>query len=164
MRIYWVDTFKKGNLGMMARPKGNDWLEDEILKLKKFKVGVVVSLLEKHEELTLEIAEESRLCSKHDIEFINFSIPDRGTPKDINAFVTLITHIDSRLKDEKNVVVHCRMGIGRTTLVTAALLLKNDFEPEDIFSYLSEIRTLTVPDTKAQKEWIYAIKNKLKKE
>lgn len=29
VKIYWVEQKKKGRLGMMARPRGGEWLEDE---------------------------------------------------------------------------------------------------------------------------------------
>ncbi|WP_271766720.1 protein-tyrosine phosphatase family protein [Aquimarina algiphila] len=154
MRIYWTDILKKGNLGMMARPKGNDWLEDEIRALKNVEVNTIVSLLEKHEEITLEITEEAFFCKKYDIEYINFSIPDRGIPKEIDPFIALITHIDNQLKDHKKVIVHCRMGIGRTAMVVGAILIKNGIDPEYVFEHLSKTRTLTVPDTEEQKEWV----------
>jgi hypothetical protein len=29
-RIYWIDDLESGQLGIMPRPRGGDWLEDEI--------------------------------------------------------------------------------------------------------------------------------------
>lgn len=154
MRIYWIDFLKKGALGMMARPKGNDWLEDEIISLKNNEIDLVVSLLEKQEEISLKIENESFFCKKYDINYINFPIPDRGIPKNTSSFVSLIETINEYLKCNKKVVVHCRMGIGRTSLVAAALLIKNNSKYDNVFNYLSATRTLTVPDTEEQKDWI----------
>ncbi len=55
MRIHWIDQFEKGNIGMMSRPRGNEWLEDEIKKLTLFDVSMVVCLLERTEISELEI-------------------------------------------------------------------------------------------------------------
>jgi hypothetical protein len=39
-KIYWIHDFANGaKLGIMPRPRGDDWLEEEIVKLKKLKVG-----------------------------------------------------------------------------------------------------------------------------
>jgi protein-tyrosine phosphatase len=167
MRIYWINTFEKGNIGMMARPKGNDWLEDEIRKLSMSGVNMVVSLLEKHEEVELEIEKESELCQKHNIEYVNFPIKDRGVPENVDSFLKLISTIDQNLRDDKKIAIHCRMGIGRTSVVAAGTLIKNGHESEGIFEFLSEKRTLTVPDTDEQIEWIkgqkHALQQKIKK-
>jgi len=161
MRIYWLDNLKKGNLGMMARPKGNDWLNDEIKKLSFKGVNTVISLLEKHEEEELELEKEKTFCERYDIEFINFPIQDRDVPKNSKSFIKLINGIDKSLQENKKIVVHCRMGIGRTSVVVAGGLIKNNFEPIYVFDYLSKIRTLSVPDTNAQVEWIERIKTHL---
>ncbi len=154
MRIYWINTFEKGNIGMMARPRGNDWLEGEIQKLSISGVNMVVSLLEKHEEVELDIEKENELCQKQNIGYINFPIKDRGVPEDVDSFLQLISTIDQSLRNDKKIVIHCRMGIGRTSMVTAGALIKNGHEPESVFDFLSEKRTLSVPDTDEQIEWI----------
>jgi protein-tyrosine phosphatase len=154
MRIFWINEFKKGNLGMMARPKGNDWLEDEIKKLGFYEVDVVVSLLEWHEMKELEIESEQLFCEKHDIEFIHFPIQDRNVPEDEKAFIQLITTIDLKLKEGKKIVIHCRMGIGRTAVIAAGTLIKNGLKADNVFELLSNKRTLEVPDTNEQVEWI----------
>ena len=49
-KIYWLHTFENAaKIGIMARPRGNDWLEDEIIHLKNQNVNVLVSLLERSE-------------------------------------------------------------------------------------------------------------------
>lgn len=154
MRIYWIDILGRGKLGMMPRPKGDYWMESEIWKLKRAKVNTVVSLLEQRESLALGIQQEEKLCEKYGIHFINFPIKDRGTPEDTTSFFQLVDLINDRLTNGENVVVHCRMGIGRTALVSAAILIKNGYPIENIFAFLSEKRTLSVPDTEEQKEWI----------
>jgi hypothetical protein len=45
-KIYWIRTFPSGaRLGIMARPRGNEWLEDEIRDLKKQNAAVLVSIV-----------------------------------------------------------------------------------------------------------------------
>jgi protein-tyrosine phosphatase len=162
MRIYWITDFPKGALGMMARPRGNDWLEDEIKKLAVQNVEVVVSLLESHEENELEIRAEGALCEQLGLQFIQHPIQDRSIPLNDAAFYQLIAVIDALLQTGKKVVVHCRMGIGRTAVVAAAALIKNGFDSEHVFEHLSEIRTLDVPDTADQIEWTISRANAIK--
>jgi len=103
-------------------------------------VDTVISLLKKYEETELEIEKEKTLCEKYDIEFISFPIQDRGVPENISDFIELITNINNRLSENKKVVVHCRMGIGRTSIVAASVLIKNGFDSGSVFDFLSKTR------------------------
>ncbi len=162
MRIYWLDVFESGNIGLMARPKGNEWLEDEIQKLKLNDVTTVISLLKNHEAKELEIEQEQHFCELNEIEFLNFPIEDRSIPTDTKAFVKLIFEINQRLNENKKIVVHCRMGIGRTSMVAAAVLICRGYSAENVFAFISKKRTLTVPDTEDQINWIKGIESELK--
>lgn len=139
---------------MMARPKGNDWLESDIRKLHIHGVNVVVSLLETSEIRELGLSEEETLCQSHDIEYIHHPIPDRGVPDSHGKFDSLVLDLNAKLRQDRKVVVHCRMGIGRTSLICAALLPKNGINLKAVFELLSETRTLKVPDTTDQVSWI----------
>ena len=63
--IFWINEF----IATMPRPRGNDWLEDEIISYKTFGVDVIVSLLETEEIIELELEKERILCEKYEIEF-----------------------------------------------------------------------------------------------
>ena len=150
MRVYWIDNLKSGELGMMARPRGGDWLEDEIKSLKHRKIDIVVSLLESDEIYELGIENEENFCIQNNIQFINFPIQDRNIPSKENEFLELIDKLSLEIEKSKKIVVHCRMGIGRTSLLIAGILVKNGFNSNQVFDYLSKIRTLEVPDTNEQ--------------
>ena len=70
----------------------------------------------------------------------------------------------SRLKENKKVVIHCRMGIGRSSVLAAALMIKSGYEGKNVFEIISKYRKLEVPDTNEQKKWILSIEEKLKKQ
>ncbi|MEM6297126.1 MAG: dual specificity protein phosphatase family protein [Bacteroidota bacterium] len=154
MRIYWLPIFEKGKIGMMARPRGNEWLSDEVFKLKNYGVDCVVSLLTPDEIMELELDEEKAFCQELGINFINFPIEDRSIPKQFNDFIRLISLLENDLKAGQRVVIHCRMGIGRTALVTAAILLRDGIAADEVFAHLSKVRGLSMPDTEEQKLWI----------
>jgi protein-tyrosine phosphatase len=46
------------------------------------------------------------------------------------------------------------MGIGRTSLVIASLLIKKGVKFDEVFRLISNKRTLNVPDTEDQINWI----------
>lgn len=65
VKIYWIHQFENNaRVGIMARPRGNEWLKDEITSLQKQKVSVLVSLLEMEEVIELGLREEESLCAE----------------------------------------------------------------------------------------------------
>jgi hypothetical protein len=58
--IYWITD----SLAIMPRPRGNDWLEDEIISYRNYGVDIVVSLLESSEIYELEIEKEEFWCKE----------------------------------------------------------------------------------------------------
>jgi protein-tyrosine phosphatase len=104
---------------------------------------------------------ESVLCRQNGIDFIRYPIKDRNVPKDLNSYLNLITEIDKRLDKGEKIIIHCRMGIGRTGITAASVLTKNGWEQNEVFKRLSEIRTLEIPDTQEQIEFIKEVKDAL---
>ena len=161
MRIYWIEEIDQGKVGIMPRPRGNDWLETEIRKLSMEQVTYVVSLLENQEIHELELEEEASLCEKHGIGLINFPIRDRSTPQDKEAFISLIERLYQLVEKANKIVIHCRMGIGRSSLVAAGIMVRAGIKASGIFDLISKYRTLEVPDTATQISWFEEIQKSL---
>ncbi len=157
-KIYWIHTFdNSARIGIMARPCGNDWLEEEIVSLKNNKVEILVSLLERDEIYDLKLEHEAELCRIQNIDFINFPIPDRDIPKQDNKIEQFINFLNGKLNSGLSVVIHCRMGIGRSSIIAAAVLLNyKKLSAGDIMLNISKIRGVKVPDTEKQLEWLKA--------
>jgi protein-tyrosine phosphatase len=62
--------------------------------------------------------------------------------------------VDAKLSVGRNVVVHCRQGVGRAGLVAACLLVAKGLSPEDAVERLSAARGEAVPETAEQRSWI----------
>jgi len=154
-KIYWIHDFANGaQLGIMPRPRGDDWLEEEIIKFKKQNIGLLVSLLEQHEMNELGLRNQPALCSKHDLEYINFPIVDRSVPEKGTKIDSLIDQLYLKIQNGNSVVIHCRMGIGRSSIIAACILLKAGFKTEQILQKITSARGLKVPDTDAQVQWL----------
>jgi protein-tyrosine phosphatase len=160
-KIYWVYHFKNAaKIGIMPRPRGGDWLADEIKNLKKEKVGVLVSLLEQDEICELILEMEEKYCLKNGIEFIHFPIKDRDIPNDNEKLEKIITLLTTKIKGGTSIMVHCRMGIGRSSIIAAAVLLNWGSSTKEIMKKISEVRGLKVPDTAEQLNWLLTMENK----
>jgi protein-tyrosine phosphatase len=154
--IYWINGLAGMRLGLMARPRAGDWLEDEVAGWARAEVGAVVSLLEGHEVRELGLGPEASLCDERKIEFLSFPIPDRGTPRSKRDATDLVDGLLARLKNGTAVVIHCRAGIGRTGLIAGCILSRLGVPFADIFATLSRARGVSMPDTQGQIDWVQA--------
>ena len=138
----------------MPRPRGDDWLEDEVKRLELNGVQTIVSLLEFQEIAELGLECEKTFCLKHNVNFINYPIQDRGLPQERQSLNELIGKLRSKLYQGERIVIHCRMGIGRSSMIAAAVLIEDEMTANEIFGEISKIRGLTVPDTEDQVNWL----------
>jgi Polymorphic toxin system, DSP-PTPase phosphatase len=110
--LYRIERIDPGALSIMARPRGGDWLTDEIRAWQEAGVDVIVSLLTLEEQTELGLDEEASLCAQHQLVFWSLPIPDRALPGDASAADRLIEEILAALNAGKHVAVHCRMALG----------------------------------------------------
>ena len=153
-KLHWVDGPWAGKLAMAARPRGGDWLDDEVGSWRRGGIDTVVSLLTTEEEKDLDLAQESRLARAQGMKFISFPIPDRQVPSSQTEMAAIVERIDGELSAGRNVVVHCRQGIGRTGLVGACLFVSKGTSPEKAVQTLSAARGNPIPETDEQRRWI----------
>ncbi|HEY1679035.1 MAG TPA: dual specificity protein phosphatase family protein [Candidatus Sulfotelmatobacter sp.] len=152
--LYWIDGPWPGKLAVAARPRGGDWLRDELETLKRAGVGAILSLLTPEEERDLDLREEAAESRRQGVKFISFPIPDRQVPSSEAKLGKTLEKLASLLSQETNVLVHCRQGIGRSGLVAACLLVKNGMSPGAALDAVSGARGIPVPETAEQREWI----------
>lgn len=153
-KLYWVRGIEPNCLAIMPRPRGGDWLEDEMAAWQKASVTTVVSLLETYEARELELNHQADICNRLGIEFLSYPIPDRGVPASEAQLGEFVRGLYQRLLHGKAIAIHCRAGIGRTGIVAACLLHFLGVSYEDIFPVLSRSRGLSMPDTNAQAAWV----------
>src|SRR3954470_12569049 len=95
--LYWVQGPWPGRLAIMPRPRGGDWLEDEMQSWRRSGVDVVLSLLTPDEVTDLNLSDESAWCRANGIHFCSFPVTDRGVPSSREAFSDLVTKLAEQL-------------------------------------------------------------------
>ena len=153
-RLYWADGPWPGRLAMASRPRGDDWLEDEIASWRREGIDTVFSLLTSEEAKDLGLDNEAKHVKARGMEFVSFPIPDREVPDSDTKVAAALEKLNADLSSGRNVVVHCRQGIGRTGLIAASLLVMKGLNPEAAVKSLSAARGSPVPETAAQRRWI----------
>ena len=153
MNLYWIaaDAMR---VAIAARPRGDDWLADDIQSLKEAGVDVLVSALTLSEAEELGLTAEEDCCRRCGIEFLSFPVEDRSVPATMNAFDAFLNDLNKRLSKGKRVAVHCRAGIGRSAIIAACLLSQNGLSAEAAFSAIQKARGILVPDTPEQRRWV----------
>jgi protein-tyrosine phosphatase len=119
-------TFAPGmkTIGMRGRWE-RDLTSDLRILREKYGTDVLVSVMEEHEYQGYKIPELFEQDLIEDIEVLRFAIEDMNIPKEAEAdeYEALIQDIVDRMRQGKNVVVHCRGGLGRTGTVAACVLV-----------------------------------------
>lgn len=152
--LYWIDGPWPGKLAIASRPRGNDWLDDEVRAWQASGIEEVVSLLTPDEERELGLEEEAKLCRAHGIAFLPFPIADRSVPPGRAEAMQLIRDVEKKLTQGKTVVLHCRQGMGRAAMMASCLLAFTGLEPEMALARVGQARGLVVPETAEQRSWV----------
>ena len=153
-KLFWVHGPWPGKLALASRPRGGDWLDDEMADWSKAGIDSVLSLLTPDEEQDLDLKQEGREAQAHEMKFASLPIPDRQVPNSESEVSAALDRLDAELSAGKNVVVHCRQGIGRTGLIAACLLVSRGVSPGSAVDALSAARGIQVPETAEQRQWI----------
>ena len=153
-QLYWIQGPWPGRLAISARPRGGDWLEDEISGWRSAGIDAVVSLLTPQENQELQLGAESNLTQARGLLFISLPTEDRGVPPSWDDASLAVAKIEEMLRQGRNVAVHCRQGIGRSGMIAAAVLVKDGSVPDDSMKRISDARGLPVPETPEQREWV----------
>jgi protein-tyrosine phosphatase len=151
--IFWIEEVPAGRLAVLPRPRGGDWLADEVRSLRSCGVDVLVSLLTSAESAELDLAEEAGNCAACGIEFVSFPFADRNVPS-VFAALGLVRRLAALLAGEKAVAIHCRQGVGRSALVAACILASLGEGPDAAFERIARARGCPVPDTAEQRDWV----------
>lgn len=153
-QLYRIEGAWPGTLVMTARPRGGDWLQDEVADWKKAGIHAVVSLLTRDEEHDLDLDNEADQVRRQGLAFSSFPIPDRQVPQSESRVRELVEDVNRSLLSGRKVLIHCRQGVGRSGLIAACLLVRNGMSPGAAVESISSTRGVAVPETSEQRAWI----------
>src|SRR5262249_57272705 len=88
------------------------------------------------------------------VEFVSSPFADRGVPASASDALGLVRRLAALLAGGKAVAIHCRQGVGRSSLVAACVLASLREKPEEAFERVARVRGRPVPDTAEQREWV----------
>ena len=152
--LFWIPTATPGRLAIAARPRGGDWLADEVAGWRHAGINVVVSMLTPDEDAELELTEEGNSCVAAGIEFVALSVPDREVPSADDGFAEVVADAAEAIREGATVAVHCRQGIGRSAVFAVAVLKTLGWSTDTAVRAASAARGRSVPETREQLAWL----------
>ena len=144
----------------MPRPRGGEWLKGELASLKARGVTDLASMLTPVEETELLLQSEAQICAELGLKFHRHPIGDHGLPLQ-PGFDEFITSLLPVLMQQKGfIAIHCYAGIGRATVVAAALLCRLGLSADEAIGLISLARGWDVPDTHEQFDFIHGLEQR----
>ena len=154
MDSYHIKGPWRGTLSIIARPRGGDWLEDDLRNWADQGGNAIVSLLEQSEQEDLGLEHEQDFAEKTGVRFLSLPIPDRDVPVSRTATLKVLSKIENLLGSGAHIGIHCRQGIGRSGLIAAALLIMAGSNATEALASIRKARGVEVPETDQQRAWI----------
>jgi aspartyl-tRNA(Asn)/glutamyl-tRNA(Gln) amidotransferase subunit B len=68
----------------------------------------------------------------------------------------IASSVAAGVADGRSIAIHCRAGIGRSSVVAACAMICLGSDAGDALSLIKKARGVSVPDTEAQRDWIFA--------
>jgi len=154
--IYEIPTGGASRIATMARPAGDAYLPDEMEKLYQHGVTDLISHLTDMEIYALGLADEGEVCAAAGMRFHHYPIGDGGLPTrpEYDFFIDSLIPV---LQRGGFIVVHCRGGIGRSSITAAALLIRLGMAPGEAVKAIAFARGFPIPDTMEQYDFIMSL-------
>lgn len=145
---------QEGKLFISISPgkKDNKWnrdLEHDLNNIVNGEINIIVCLLEWAEMRMLNITDYPIRAQEMGITFYHLPIKDRGVPQ-LKELTTLIPIIIQHLAAGKNVLIHCRAGLGRAGLMCACCLTHFGYGGNDAIEVVRNQRPKAIQTTKQE--------------
>jgi protein-tyrosine phosphatase len=152
--IYSIESALPNRLAIVARPRGGDWLCDELRAVSESGIDVLVSMLTPEEAQELGLATEAEECGKAGLAFVNIPIVDRSVPGNKQDFLDRTDGVVALLRNGRSIGIHCRASIGRSSMLAVSVLVRLGWAVDRAFQAVETARRCSIPDTLDQKHWL----------
>ena len=130
-------------------------IENTLKIFKNNHIDIIVSLLETSELKSLGCENLTKEIKLNNFVWFHFPITDFDIPtKDsLSELNLLLSDLDNFLKKEKNIIIHCKAGLGRTGTIASLLLTKLGISTKNAVQYIRKYRPGSI-DTNEQKNFV----------
>jgi predicted protein tyrosine phosphatase len=155
----------KGKIGVTLAPgkhdsaaEGGAWARDlqrDLDVVAAWKPRTVVTLIEPHEFEWLNILTLGDEIRHRGMDWLHLPIRDVSVPdaKFEAAWPAHSIKLRAQLDAGKNILIHCRGGLGRAGMIAARLLVETGVKPETAMARVRVARPGAI-ETPAQEDWV----------
>lgn len=139
-------AIRPGVLSTMGHPHDLGHLR----RLAAAGVEVIVCALTPDELADLDLVDAEEEARDAGMAFHRVPIPDFGVPEAEPE----LDEVLAAMRAGRHVLVHCRGGVGRSSLLAGALLVLDGASPEAAWQAIARARGRDVPETDEQRAWL----------
>ncbi len=153
--LYCAETPEiSGRVIITRRPRGFQFLDEDVATWRARGIDAVVSLLEVGEAELIGLDHQGEVCRKHGIVFVPYPLVDFSTPPAPAKVRPTIEGLAGLISNGKSVAFHCYASRGRSPTLAAAVLIELGLSADDAMARLSRARRHVIPETPEQRQWI----------
>jgi hypothetical protein len=152
-RLFWVEGIPAVRIAVAERPRGGDWLDDEMHAFRREGLDILVSALQPREERETWLEREAEAAAAAGIEFVPLPIGNLLAPAR-EAALPVLHRLAAEVANGRSLAAHCHASQGRGPTIIASLLALLGHHPDDTWPRIRLARGLVVPDTDAQRRWV----------
>jgi ADP-ribosyl-[dinitrogen reductase] hydrolase len=134
-------------------------LDDDMRAIKAFGAAALVTLMPDGELQSLRVSSEEirDKASELGIEWYQLPIPDQGIPDQSfeTSWMAVEPQLLALLRAGRNIVIHCKGGLGRTGTIAASLLMEFGADPKTAVQAVRNARPGAIENTR-QEQYVLA--------
>lgn len=117
-------------------------LDKDLASIRVWGGSVLISLIEEHEFVELEVTELPQACAQrgivwHGLPIVDGAIPDQRWEAN---WKHIAPSLHQTLREGGRIVIHCKGGLGRTGLLAARILIEFGMSPADAIERVRQAR------------------------
>jgi hypothetical protein len=149
--VFWIGNT---SLAIVLRPRGDNWLENDLERLQMAGIQTIVSTVGPWAARELGLVDEGPTVERLGMHFISFPLQDGSVPSNREGFTEFVLRLGRRILAGERIGVHCRACTGCSIIVAASTLIKLGWLAERALDEIEIARGCSVPDTEEQRDWI----------
>jgi protein-tyrosine phosphatase len=153
--LFVIETPTPGRLATMAHPTGGTALAGELAALRAAGVDLLVCAQEDAELAELDLLGLPAAASAAGLVLRRFPIADNSITDDMPGAIVLAGELAEALRQGQFVVTHCWAGIGRSSMLAGAALVRLGGAPDEVWARIAAARGRSVPDNPIQYAWLH---------
>jgi len=130
-----------------------DYLQQEIARWYAEGYRTVVSMLTDQECQRHGLVDEQSQVLAQGMRFYRFAIRDEVAASDTQMLSFIEQLADEKVLEQK-LLVHCRGGVGRSSMLIALLAARHGITTDSSFALISQARGEQAPESEVQSNWV----------